>query len=201
MLVLFCSRAPKAPSARQHGARSDLCQAMQSLSITHRTPSSIPKRWFHSTSPIFQDKHHLDDNGYIKQIYLAKRKQFLQKNHLLQDRIKFKNHVVYQNLHLYDFEQVDLHGKTNLQRMQQGICPITVEGKDYLTIHHFDQTHDGDWIILPHCFHEQYDRELHSNIRVKNGVIRHVFAKERQAYWRFIAQTLEKKATLHTHKL
>lgn len=194
MLVLFCSRISRA-------SKIDLCQAMQSLSITQQSSSTVPRRWFHSTNTLFKDTHHLDSNGYIKQVYLEQRKQFLQKNHLLQDCIEFQNHIVYQNLHLYDSAQVDLHGKTNLQRMQQGFCPITLGAEDYLTIHHFDQTHDGDWIILPHRFHEQYDRELHSHIRVKNGVIRHVFAKERQAYWRFIAEMLEKKATLHTHKL
>ncbi|MGE3319168.1 MAG: HNH/ENDO VII family nuclease [Candidatus Berkiella sp.] len=193
--LLFSRRLP----VERHAVNENVLIAqLQRLTIT---PPIQPMRFFHATAAVFKDKHHLDRHGIIKEFYLKFRRDFLSKHRLLQDEVVFQEHRIFENRHLYRMDDIDIHGETNLQRMLKGKAPITREGKDYLVIHHFDQTHDGDWIVLPNSFHERHDSELHSQIKVRNRVIRHVFAKERIAYWQHVANThLEKQATFRIRK-
>ncbi len=204
-MLLFRRPLILARSARvkQCVAEQDLCAQFQHLSLQETHVPSGPRRFFHTSVSCYKDRDldHIDEKGHIKQSYLNHRWQFLANHHLLEDKIVFKEHVVYQNSHLYDIQQQDQRGISNLQRMLQGICPIAPDGKDYLVIHHFSQTHRSDWMILLNGFHEKYDRELHSHVRVKDGVIRPLFAKERTAYWQHVANMhITLKATFRTRK-
>lgn len=193
--LVFSRRTPtQSPLANE-----DLLVAkMQRLSIN---PTFAPMRMLHATVAVLKDKHHLERSGIIKECYLKGRRMFLRKHGLLHDEILFQDRRVYENRHLYNMDEIDSRGETNLQRMLQGKNPITKNGSDYLVIHHFDQTHDGDWIVLPNSFHEKHDLDLHSQVKVKNRVIRHIFAKERIAYWQHVANThLEKQATFGIRK-
>lgn len=193
----------KTTSHRQKTSTVDnLCDHMQRLSITHVAPKPlIFYRKFHATTSVFHQKFHLDHKGAIKEQYLIKRRAFLERYKLLQDKIIFQNRVVYENRHLYDVNETDQYGFSNLQRMLKGLAPIIASDNNYLVIHHFDQTHAGDWVVLLNSFHVEHDLTLHSQVRVRNGVNRHRFAEERMAYWQHVANThLEKKVTFGIRK-
>ena len=179
-----------------------LCKQFEQLSMSNsHTAANVITRTFYSTTVLYDHKKHLDRDRAIKEEYLIQRREFLQKHKLLQNENYFKDKVVYENFHLYDVNQVDKYGFTNLERMQNGLAPIAKDGIDYLIIHHFDQTHDGDWIILLNSFHSENDLALHTHAKVSRGVVRHVFAKERMEYWQHVANThLENKAIFGTRK-
>lgn len=192
---LLFSRMRRVPRSYEH----DLSAQMESLSLQAKPNRSlllIHIQAFHTTRSLLKDKAHLTPEGYIKETLLRDRRAFLQEHNLLNDRIVFQDHNVYENFHLYDIGEIDQNGVSNLERILKGLAPLTIGGTDYLTIHHFDQTHAGDWIILPNQFHCENDRELHSNVKVRRSVIRHQFSIERVAYWQHVAQRyLDKKDT------
>jgi len=172
-----------------------LCKQLQKISFSETLPQHvITARSYHSTSISFYDKHHLDKKGKIKETFLIERREFLIAHGLLKDEITFSNHRVFKNSHLYDLNQPDKYGSTNLERMLHGLAPIAKNGTDYLVIHHFDQTHQGDWVVLLNSFHEKYDRDLHTQVKIKGGVNRQLFSHERMAYWQQVAKNhLENK--------
>jgi hypothetical protein len=193
----------RSTSSRQKLSTVDkLCDQMQRLAVTRDTPKLlINYRKFHTTTPVFQQKFHLDHKGAIKEQYLIQRRAFLARYKLLQDKIIFQNRNVYENRHLYDIDETDQYGLSNLQRMLKGLAPIISSDKNYLVIHHFDQTHTGDWVVLLNSFHVENDLILHSQVKVRNAVNRQRFAEERMAYWQQVANThLEKKATFGIRK-
>ena len=133
------------------------------------------------------DWEHLDGSGKIKASILEKRKQFLQERGLLKDCFTYKNRLVFANKHLYDLSQKDTLGRTNLERMEQGFCPVDKTGQDIIIIHHFDQTMLGPWVILTNLFHQNESRQLHSFLILKDKVIRDKFNNERNQYWKYQA--------------
>jgi hypothetical protein len=158
-------------------------------SVHHSLTPKYQRRFFHTTSVVRQDTHHLDSNGFILPTILERRRTFLTENSLLQDKSFFQGHTVYGNQHLYDIDQIDINGKTNFVRMLNGYCPVGKDGKDCVVIHHFDQTHMSDWVILLESFHKKFDKKLHSHVHLMNGVVRCEFEQERSAYWQYIAST------------
>lgn len=138
------------------------------------------------------DVHHLNEFKQIKEEILAKRRQFLEEHHLLQDEMLYLNRTVYANRHLYNVNQKDVLNRTNLERMLSGLCPVDLTGKDIIIIHHFDQTMLGPWVILTNVFHRDESEQLHSYIVVKGRVNRKQFGIERSDYWKFEAQNLLK---------
>lgn len=126
---------------------------------------------------------------------LLKRRKFLAKHNLLKNPIcstigmegKIRERKIYGNHHLYP------HSTTNIANMLQGRAPIN-EQNDIITIHHLDQRHYGDWVIMPSNFHRSYDAELHSKHSVIGGVQRSKFNKERKLYWKFEATRISKLA-------
>ncbi|MBS0288454.1 MAG: hypothetical protein JSS07_00280 [Proteobacteria bacterium] len=136
-----------------------------------------------------QDWDHLNEKGEIKQDIIQKRKELLAKHGFLYDEFHYLGRVVFGNKHLYDFKQQDSIGRTNFVRMQSGICPVDKSGEDILTIHHLEQTMVGPWVVLPNLFHQQYNKQLHSQVTLHDGINRTIFKGERQAYWRHEAFT------------
>lgn len=177
-------------------AEANLCAIMQQLSITSHSPPFHLTRSFHTTATIFHHKSHLDSSGAIKAEYLNQRREFLKNYQLLRDQTTFENRVVYENRDLYDVHDIDKYGLTNLQRMLKGLAPVASNGTDHVVIHHFDQTHNGEWVVLLNSFHEEHDLSLHSQVKVRNGVNRQMFAKERMAYWQHVANTHLLKKTI-----
>lgn len=143
---------------------------------------------------IRMDWEHLDEQGEIKTSILESRKKFLRQHGLLRDEFYYQGRVVYANKHLYDIHQKDVLGRTNLNRMLSGLCPVDKTGEDIIIIHHFNQTMSGPWVILTNVFHEEKSDHLHSYVWLKDKVIRTEFKRQRQDYWRF--QALEALASL-----
>lgn len=159
------------------------------------TPFYIQKRYFH-TSPILRaDTHHLDAHGRIKEKYINKRLKLLDEQKLLQDVIEVEGRKIYQNEHLYNPDDTDYEGNTNLERMKRGNCPLCPDG-GFIVIHHLDQRHAGDWVILTNNFHQYYDLALHSQVSLEEGVQRDEFNKEKKAYWKSVAQRIEHEREL-----
>lgn len=163
----------------------------------------IQKRSYFTTPIIYKrlskDVFDLNEKGSIKEEILSQRKAFLKVHDMLENKIDYLGRPVYANYHLYDINQIDMIGRTNLQRMLRGICPIDKTGQDILTIHHFDQTMEGPWVILPCCFHQLHTAKLHSEVSLSNGVNKQRFAKERIAYWKYQASLeLELKKSAHS---
>lgn len=185
--------------SRSHRIRAtavdDLCAQFNGLSINKtryhtrantKWSKKLNKNAKHTTRVLAPDLSHLDIQGSIKTAILNRRKNFLAQHDLLQDECSFEGRLVYCNKHLYDFEQTDMYGRTNVQRMLKGLCPIAKDGKDLVVIHHFDQTHLSMWIIVLDSFHREHDLRLHSQVKIAKGVNRNKFAKERTAYWQYI---------------
>lgn len=147
-------------------------------------------RFYHASSvsykkqKILQDAEHIDLNGSIKSDLIQQRESFLKKHGMMQNKIIHESRIVYANYHLYDIWQLDANGNTNLRRMQNGNCPIGLDGKDLIVIHHLDQSHDGTWIILTNSFHQDYHSKLHSNISPINRVKREQFQEEKNFFWK-----------------
>jgi hypothetical protein len=163
----------------------------------------IHKRHYHATTVnykrITKDHPDLDYTGAVRKEILECRMVFLKEHGMLNNKIDYFARIVYANYHLYDVNQVDSIGRSNLKRMQCGLCPIDKTGKDILSIHHFDQTMAGPWVILPNLFHQQQSPYLHSNVTLANGVDKIRFATERIEYWKYQARlVLEHKVK---HKL
>ncbi|MCS5707903.1 HNH/ENDO VII family nuclease [Candidatus Berkiella cookevillensis] len=138
----------------------------------------------HKKPKILQDADHIDANGCIKNELIQQREAFLKKHDMMQNKILHENRIVYANYHLYDIGQLDANGNTNLQRMQNGNCPVGLDGRDLIVIHHLDQSHDGAWIILTNSFHQDYHPQLHSNISPINRVKRDLFQEEKNFFWK-----------------
>lgn len=115
---------------------------------------------------------------------LNARYKFLREHKMLENcryssiGMRGRTREIFRNLHLYE------PTKENIERTAKGLPPIDAQN-DTLVIHHFDQRHYGDWVILPNNFHCFYDEELHSKHSVPDGVNRKIFNKERRVYWKY----------------
>ncbi|SCY73332.1 HNH/ENDO VII family nuclease, partial [Butyrivibrio sp. INlla14] len=91
----------------------------------------------------------------------------------------------------FDPSQVDAQGRTNTQRMEQGLAPIGKDGKS-VNIHHVDQTDTGPVKEILATKHQQNYKELHSNTGQEPSQIdRPAFNKWRKnSYWPWHAKNL-----------
>lgn len=160
------------------------------VSHSHFSKPLLFSRGFHRTLPFFAERDHLNERGGIREDLIEQRTQFLDTHGLLRDKIEFEGRNVYCNRHLFTSIDRDRSGVTNAQRMEKGLCPVT-EDYDLVVIHHLDQSHGGDWVILTNHFHQTYDRQLHSKIMVENPVKRPEFQNEKKRFWK--EQALEHK--------
>ena len=102
----------------------------------------------------------------------------------LWSRTEFKGTRVYQRNDLIDPSVADRLGRTNVQRMQQGLAPIGPDGNP-LNLHHMIQRPDGPVAELTQSFHQANSRVIHINPNtVPSGIDRSAFGSWRQSYWR-----------------
>lgn len=74
-------------------------------------------------------------------------------------------------------------GRTNLQRMQQGLAPRGPDGSS-INLHPLIPTQDGSIAEMPATFHEKYSRIIHINPdTIPSGINRSVFDAWRRSYW------------------
>lgn len=89
-----------------------------------------------------------------------------------------------------DYAQTDEFGKTNLERMEQGRAPITVDGKK-IELHHIGQKSDSALAELTPAEHRcnGNDNVLHNKLK-ESEIVREDFDKERQEYWKARAEQI-----------
>ena len=100
---------------------------------------------------------------------------------------EFKGKEVYQDDNAFDINKVDNRGRTNLERMQNGLSPIGNDNEP-LNIHHIDQTNNGPVMEITATEHSERYVELHLNTGQQLSLIdRNEFNKWRSDYWKWRA--------------
>ncbi len=91
----------------------------------------------------------------------------------------------------FDPNFVDKQGRTNVQRMQQGLAPIGTDGKS-VNIHHIDQTNNGPVMEITATEHQQNYSSLHTNTGQEPSQInRSEFDSWRKGYWQWRSNNLD----------
>ncbi|WP_126305869.1 HNH/ENDO VII family nuclease [Methylomusa anaerophila] len=91
---------------------------------------------------------------------------------------------VYQRNDLINPNLVDDYGRTNLQRMQQGIAPIGPDGKS-INLHHMTQTNDSAIAEITQSFHQENTKVIHINPNtIPSGIDRSAFDTWKKTYWK-----------------
>ena len=86
---------------------------------------------------------------------------------------------------------VDKQGRTNTQRMEQGLAPIGTDGKS-VNIHHIDQTDNGPVMEITATEHQQNYSKLHTNIgQAPSKINRSKFNKWRREYRKWRSNNLD----------
>ena len=86
---------------------------------------------------------------------------------------------------------VDKQGRTNTQRMEQGLAPIGTDGKS-VNIHHIDQTDNRPVMEITATEHQQNYSKLHTNIgQAPSKINRSKFNKWRREYWKWRSNNLD----------
>lgn len=90
----------------------------------------------------------------------------------------------------FDPNFVDKQGRTNIQRMEQGLAPIGKDGKS-VNIHHIDQTDAGTVMEITATNHQKNYALLHTNTGQNPSKInRKAFNKWRRDYWKWRASNV-----------
>lgn len=97
---------------------------------------------------------------------------------------EFNGTKVYQRDDLIDPNLTDNLGRTNLERMKQGLAPIGPDGKS-INLHHTIQTNDSPVAEVIQTFHKDSHSIIHINPNtIPSGINRAEFDKWRKAYWK-----------------
>jgi len=133
------------------------------------------------------------DSVNIRLSLLKDRYRLLEENGLLENRARIligmengsKGRTVFRNRHLYDPNFVRKDGLTNLEAMKlEGWAPIGYDGKTVNVIHHFEQKHDGAWVVISQTFHRQNTKLLHSTPQPTSGVNHGKYGTQRIQFWK-----------------
>ncbi len=85
---------------------------------------------------------------------------------------------------------IDKQGRTNIQRMEQGLAPIGTDGKS-VNLHHIDQTNSGPVMEITATEHQQNYSILHSNLgQSPSQINRAEFNIWRKGYWEWRSENL-----------
>lgn len=79
-----------------------------------------------------------------------------------------------------DLEVKDDFGRTNAERMQNGLSPLDKTGKPH-ELHHIGQSPDSPLAELTHTEHNEHSGVLHE--RCESSIDRVAFADERKQHW------------------
>lgn len=106
---------------------------------------------------------------------------------------KGQTNKVYQRNDLIDPNLCDAKGRTNIQRMKDGLAPWGPDGKE-INLHHTIQRHNGPVAEVTETFHQQHTRIIHINDKkIPSGINRPEFNKWKRQYWAERAKDFEKK--------
>jgi hypothetical protein len=96
---------------------------------------------------------------------------------------EFKGNKVYKRSDLIDPDLKDVRGRTNLERMQNGLAPIGPDQKP-INLHHMTQTAQGPIAELTQSFHQENFSVIHVNpSTIPSGIDRGMFGAWRAEYW------------------
>lgn len=96
---------------------------------------------------------------------------------------EFKGSRVYQRDDLFDPHYVGPDGRTNLERMADGLTPYGTDGKK-LNLHHMTQRNQSAIAELTHTMHKDWSKIIHINPNtIPSGINRSAFDRWRVAYW------------------
>ncbi|WP_205172672.1 HNH/ENDO VII family nuclease [Burkholderia sp. LMG 13014] len=93
-----------------------------------------------------------------------------------------------------DYDQQDLFGSTNLQRMEKGLAPLDQHGQP-IELHHIGQRQDSPLAELTRGEHrgEGNDNVLHNKLK-ESEIDRDDFGKERRDHWKARAEQIKSQA-------
>ena len=99
--------------------------------------------------------------------------------------VEVNGKTVYTDDGTFDPFFVDKQGRTNIERMEQGLAPIGTDGKS-VNIHHIDQTNDGPVMEIIATDHQKNYSDLHTNTGQEPSKIdRKEFNSWRRTYWKW----------------
>jgi hypothetical protein len=98
-------------------------------------------------------------------------------------KAEFNGTRVYQRNDLINPSLTNKLGRSNLQRMEQGLAPIGPDGKS-INLHHMLQTSDSPIAEVTQTLHQQSSKALHINLNtIPSGINRSAFDAWRAKYW------------------
>ena len=97
--------------------------------------------------------------------------------------------VVAKRNDIFDPYYRDALGRTNIERMKQGLAPIGVDGKS-VELHHLKQEDDGIIVEVLSSEHKSYYKELH-RYKSQSEIDREDFNRWKMRYWRKRAEDFE----------
>ncbi|WP_437927536.1 type VI secretion system tip protein TssI/VgrG [Sorangium sp. So ce291] len=104
---------------------------------------------------------------------------------------EFQGTKVFQRDDLINPKRKDKLGRTNLERMKQGLAPLGPDRRS-INLHHLTQNRSGSIAELTHTFHKKHHRIIHINPRtIPSGIDRKAFNRWKQAYWKNRARDFE----------
>jgi RHS repeat-associated protein len=100
------------------------------------------------------------------------------------DNVDFNGTKVYQRNDLINPNLVDDVGRTNLQRMQNGLAPMGPDGKP-INLHHLLQTNDSSIAEVAQTFHQKNTKIIHINSnQIPSSIDRNAFNTWKKQYWK-----------------
>lgn len=121
----------------------------------------------------------------IKQFHSTKEYEVFKTANLKSQMVNGKLALVRSDFNL---DLIDEMGRTNLQRMQQGLAPLDSTGNFY-ELHHIGQRSDATLAILTKAEHD--NPALHG-YKAISEIVRPEFTKTRREFWKTMAVLLEK---------
>ncbi len=160
----------------------------------NRRPSSTTNRRG-SSCPRYKNRqleepikvYNLEIDGY--HVYFVGSSRVLVHNECKE--VEYKGKKVIQDDGLFDPNAIDKEGRTNIQRMKDGLAPKGYDGNS-VNIHHIDQIDDGPLMEILANLHRKYSRDLHDNVgQEPSKIVRSTFNAWRRSYWKWRAKGFE----------
>lgn len=118
----------------------------------------------------------------IKNFHSVEEYNVYKKSLLKVMKVKNKNALVQQID--WDFVGDIEDGRTNVQRVMDGLSPLDPTGRPY-EIHHIGQKADSPFAILTNEQHKENYKIIHKNVgQTASNIDRNEFAKEKKEFWK-----------------
>ncbi|WP_300340369.1 HNH/ENDO VII family nuclease [Fusobacterium sp.] len=102
---------------------------------------------------------------------------------------KINNRRILRRENMYNLNKKDNKGRTNLERMKQGLAPLDDDNHS-IELHHIGQKMDSPLAELRYDEHKKYFGDIHNNF-IKSEIDRVKFNKEKKEYWETLAKIYE----------